>query len=185
MVLQGVNELALIPGCYFQCPLLQGMFSCIRVLLFWNTQPWGRPAWELSRFLGIVFWNQQKTFLHFSRVKLGWAVISCYTRGLSGEKSCCKCIKQKHDLSCHFVCPCCQGLSSISPGGTEQLASSCLSPVSKTHHPAAAATQRQIAIFHPASSAKNVLSWCSVSPAIFHVEKLHWERTGSDSTLHF
>lgn len=134
MVLQGVNELAPIPGCYFQCRLLPGMFPCTRVLLFWSTQPRDRPAWELSRFLGIVFWNQQKTFLYFSHVKLGGAVISCYTRGWSGEKSSCKYVKQKHDLSCHFACPCCRGLRGISLGGREQLASSSLSPASQTHH---------------------------------------------------
>lgn len=85
-------------------------------------------------FFGIVFWNQQKTFLYFSHVKLGGAVISCYTRGWSGEKSSCKYVKQKHDLSCHFACPCCQGLRGISLGGREQLASSSLSPASQTHH---------------------------------------------------
>lgn len=154
-----------------------------RVLLFRNTQSWGRPAWERSRFLGIVFWNQQKTFLYFSHVKLRWAVISCYTRGLSRERSCCKCIKQKHDLSCHFVYPCCQGLSGISLGGREQLASLLLSPTSQTHHSAAAAIPSQIAIFHPASSAKNVLC-CAVSALLYFMLKSYIGK-GRDQTAHY
>lgn len=110
-------------------------------------------------------------------------MISCYTRGLSGEKSCCKFIKQKHDLSCHFVCPCCQGLSSISLGGREQLASSLLSSASQTHHPAAAAVPSQIAIFYSASSAKNVLC-CAVSALLYFILKSYIGK-GRDQTAHY
>lgn len=98
----------------------------------------------------------------------------------------CECINQKHDLSCQLaLCPCCKGLSSASPQGSKQLASVRLFPISQTCHLAAASTQRQIAIFYPASLAKNVLCWSCVSPAILHAEELHWEGTGSDSTLLF
>lgn len=108
MVLQGVNELAPIPGSYFQCPLLQGSFLVSESCYFGIPNHGADLPGSSADFLASCFGISKKTFLYFSRVKLGWAVISCYTRGLSEEKSCCKCIKQKHDS----VLPLCLSLLS-------------------------------------------------------------------------
>lgn len=104
-------------------------------------------------------------------------------QGLSGEKSWCKCIKQKHDLACHFVCPCCQGLSGVSPGGREQLESLLLSPTSQTHHHAAAAIQGKL----PSSTLllQLKMSFAGAVSALLYFMLKSYTGKGQDQTAHY
>jgi len=167
MVLQGVNVLAPSTDCNFQCPLLQGAFSFIRVQPFWSTQPWvlpRSPADFLASCLGI---SKNIPLLFTCKIKTSGCFLLHQWMEWRTELLC-ECMKQKQSVLALSVHPCCKGLSSISPGSREQLASACLSPVSQTCHPTAASTQRQIASFYHVSSAKNVLYWSCGSPVILH-----------------